>query len=110
MIISPRNGHSMILEEPSTVPLLTVENYCKWYTVWLVHPDGRVEEVDMYAFKCEGTVWSDHVPHPKSCIEVANQLGVEWDDESFELIVGRYMLEKMPDELNKLLGIKDDEE
>ncbi|MFO5742282.1 hypothetical protein ACLBPW_29705, partial [Klebsiella pneumoniae] len=28
------------------IPVVTIENYCKWYGLNIVYPDGRVEWVD----------------------------------------------------------------
>ena len=42
MYLSER-GHTLVYwSPPSEVPVLTVENYVKWYGLYLVHPDGRV--------------------------------------------------------------------
>lgn len=108
MLKSHRDIPLVLQEAPSPNPLLTVENYCKWYDVFIVFPDGRVEIVDYNLFwDGPGTGWHDHVPNPKACLGVAAKLNVEWHGESFEMIVGRYMLEVQEDKFKKLLGITD---
>lgn len=65
------------------VPMLTVENYCKWYDVYLVHSDGRVEKVDV-------EMWDHRVP-PHEVKRLSSLY--EWDEQSLEMIVGRFWQE-----------------
>lgn len=91
--------------KPGEKPILTVENYCKWYTLYAVFPDGRVRPVDYSEYgelelksEAHGGVshlWSDHIPYPPSCEKIAEHLGMDWDDQSLEMIHGRYQLEKV---------------
>lgn len=72
-------------------PVLTVENYCKWYTLWLVGTDGSVTEVefpDPPGF--QDSYCHDHVPNPEAVALFANQQDYDVDDQSMEMIIGRW--------------------
>lgn len=86
----------------SSVPVLTCELYDKWYTLHLVHPDGRVEEVcfpgaddrfpdSMVTPGASG--FCDHVPNPTEVQRMAEHLGWEVDQCSLEMMVGRWEIE-----------------
>lgn len=89
--LSARNIPLVFIEAKSTFPILTVENYCKWYDVYLVQPDGKVEVVRDPEFAVNA--WSDHVPRIKECLELADRLGAIWCENSLDMIVGRYQRE-----------------
>ncbi len=85
-------GHPLVytgpLPEPGRPSILTIENYCKWYELWLVTPSG----VEKVAY--DGTItWFDHVPSPAHVQEFAEQHGYEMDLEAIEFIAGRFVLE-----------------
>lgn len=104
MLKSPRDL-PLVLSQPDPMgPLLTVENYCKWYDIYIVFPDGRIEKVPYDLFWLgPGTGWNDHVPNPKACQAVAKELNAEWDGCSLEMIVGRYMLQVAKDKWEAML-------
>jgi len=83
--------------------VLTVENYCKWYSLYLVLPDGEVTEVsatsDAYeaAYNQAGGTTYDHVFYPTFVLKLAEQLDAYLDPQSFEVIVGRYRTEVLED-------------
>lgn len=58
-------------ERPQDKPVLTVENYCKWYNLYLVMPNGEVEKLDddkiyhLIENACD-TFWSDHCINPEA--------------------------------------------
>lgn len=33
----------LLVDEVAEVPVLTVELYCKWYSLFLIKPDGDIE-------------------------------------------------------------------
>lgn len=73
---------------PTDKPVLTVENYLKWYCLYLVRPDGSVEAVD---FPEDG--YCDHVPFPAAVLRMADERGWHVCTESMEMMIGRFMLE-----------------
>jgi hypothetical protein len=68
--------------------ILTVENYCKWYCLYLITSWGSVESVD---FPVDG--YCDHVPYPAAVARMAEEHDWIVDDQSMEIMVGRYVLE-----------------
>jgi hypothetical protein len=84
---SPR-GIPLVAQAPGRIGVLTVENYLKWYTLYLIQPDGSVEPVP---FPEEGH--TDHVPHPDAVAALAEEKGWIVCSESMEMIIGRYMQE-----------------
>lgn len=61
-------------------PRLTVENYVKWYELYVCFPDGRVEAVsfgDLEDFRGDESAYVDHVPNPKAVFALARARG--WD-------------------------------
>jgi hypothetical protein len=93
-------GHPLVYHgSPGKVPILTVENYLKWYSLYLVNPDGSVEPVD---FPEDG--YCDHVPYPAAVEEMAADRGWVGCYESLEMIVGRYVLEFLDRDVSKMRG------
>lgn len=76
--------------------VLTVENYTKWYSLFLIHPNGAVEEVpfpdDKWARGNE-SAFCDHVPNPNAVQRFAADKGYGIDDQAYEMMVGRWELE-----------------
>lgn len=92
---------------PCDIPLLTVENYCKWYNLYVILPNGRVEHLEAAKERREAVEWvtgrihakygesaiSDHTYNPRFYVWVAEHLGYAWDSEALEIIIGRWELE-----------------
>lgn len=84
---------------PNEKAILTMENYCKWYCFYLIHPGGKVEAVsaergvelvaEKYGFEGRG----DHAYHPMTLVLLAEEMGVDWGQQAFELMLGRWMME-----------------
>ena len=79
-------------------PVLTVENYPKWYGLVLVQPDGSVEDVSFGALQeladARGvSAYVDHVPNVELVPELARKMGWILDSVSYELMVGRWEAE-----------------
>lgn len=97
--LSPNGKPLVFVGEPRSNPTLTIENYEKWYALYLVMPDGTVEEVDGGEFtevvqkKGPMTAWYDHVPSPVACDRYAVAKGYAWCWQSLEMIIGRYARE-----------------
>jgi hypothetical protein len=89
---SSRRLPLVCVDDNVEVPILTVENYCKWYDLQIVHPDGRVEAVP-FPDDGQGTPYVDHVPNPHAVARYADRCGYHIDLQAFEMIVGRWQLE-----------------
>jgi hypothetical protein len=80
-------------------PVLTLEDYLKWYTPYLVYPDGRVEavtpweeELRPFTPERESSV-GDHVWNPTALLKWAEARGYDFDDAAYERLVGRWTIE-----------------
>src|ERR1700744_38936 len=76
--------------------VLTVEHYTKWYDLYLVHRDGRVETIQFPDSEwCKGgeSPFVDHVPNPSVVLRFAEKSGYEIDERAFEIMVGRWHIE-----------------
>jgi len=78
-------------------PVLTVENYCKWYELYLIGVDGSIKKIEFdelqeYAPENQ-SAYCDHVPNPHAVTKYAVKLGYHLDEQSYEMIVGRWMIE-----------------
>jgi hypothetical protein len=81
------------MHEPWTKPIVTIENYCKWYDLYLVHPDGRVEAVPFPEERIEGAPYLDHAPNPSHVLHWAERMGYHLHEESEEMMIGRWEIE-----------------
>jgi hypothetical protein len=79
-------------------PTLTVELYEKWYTLYLVKPNGDIEVVeypdDPASCPSDMSPYMGHVPNSKVVANYARNHGYEVDLLAFELIVGRWEIER----------------
>jgi hypothetical protein len=73
-------------------PIVTIENYCKWYNLYVVMPDDTVRQLRPEEYGVND-LWLDHVPNPRHLDAIADRLGMYLDPNSFEMIIGRYRLE-----------------
>lgn len=82
-------------------PIITMENYCKWYDIYVVFPDGSVKTIDLNKLDIEtlgmekdgASSILDHAFHPMLIQRVAQELCYVIDPVSFETIIGRWELE-----------------
>lgn len=78
-------------------PILTVENYEKWYRLFLLHPDGKVTIVsieDIEAVLDDQKISNiDHYFNPLLLQPLADRLNAELPSEVLEIISGRWLLE-----------------
>lgn len=89
-------GLPLIYVEKHDVPIVTMENYCKWYGIQVVHPDGKVENVDVDLLDklCGSDVlMGDHNYHPILLRRVAKHYGGHVDGISLEAAGGRWKAE-----------------
>ena len=87
----------LVLNKKVSIPTLTVENYCKWYNLYLVKPCGSVTPIT-FGDLDEGSgmhAGTDHVFYPPAVQEYAKRNGYYIDECSFEMIVGRYETERL---------------
>lgn len=93
-------GHELLWQEPLDIPVVTLENYEKWYSIYVLHPDGTVEKVsvdDIFealdrAAVGRGSVWVDHYYHPELLKEVARMYNGEVHQTTLELAMGRWVI------------------
>lgn len=80
------------------LPVLTVELYCKWYSLHLVWPNRIVERIDFgrlepAAASLNCSPFVDHIPNPAAVRALALAEGWHLDELAEELIVGRWHIE-----------------
>lgn len=98
VFISDRNI-PLITQKTYDQPILTVENYEKWYSLFLIYPDGSVKAVKTKVInatmkKHEDAAWVDHCFHPILYKKLAEDNGWLIDPVVLEVITGRWVLEK----------------
>lgn len=98
---SKRGNHLFLhdgLPHKGDPPVLTVENYMKWYEFWLVHYNGRIEPLDFgelqqMAHEMRVSPYCDHVPNPDVVVAWAKKMNFHLDPGALEAIIGRWELE-----------------
>ncbi|MFV1457664.1 hypothetical protein [Bacillus mycoides] len=68
--------------------MLTVEDYCKWYDVFIIELDGTVTAVADIDTDIDG--WIDHYMIPEYFKELAERLGAAYDDNTWKAVCGLY--------------------
>lgn len=93
--MTSRRGHLLVFgSRGADPPVVTVENYCKWYALQVVMPDGSIAEHDFGQLEPYNTSYvADHCPNPVAVVRWALAKGFEVHDESLEMILGRWLLE-----------------
>ena len=85
-------------------PLITVENYMKWYSIYLVTPEGTVKVVEFmtveddlldvsFSTKRSISIVGDHCINPDAVEAWAQKKGYEVDGNSLEMMIGRWETE-----------------
>lgn len=93
---SPRGLELVYHSDQPDHDTLTVENYSKWYELFLVRTDGEVVAYHFgYLSDICGydTPYVDHVPNPVVVARLAKLRGWRLDEQSYEMIIGRWELE-----------------
>lgn len=95
---SPRGHQLLYVGDPVSVPVITLENYTKWYEIYVISPEGRVEKVDSDLVlavlgEYHDAQICDHVFHPRLLYRIAQELGGEVEERAAEVAAGRWMLE-----------------
>jgi len=91
----------MYYGDPPKITTVCIENYCKWYTPYVVKPDGSIdaftvtyEDLEEHCPPGESCMDSSgHVFNPRAIARMAEARGFRMDDASYELMVGRWVLE-----------------
>ena len=88
---------------PETGGIVSVENYSKWYRIYVVLPSGKVEDLQndpreskiaqKVEREAEHSCIYDHTFHPGYVAELAERLGYTLDPQSEEIILGRWVTE-----------------
>ena len=92
------NGHPLLwYGEIPEGGIVTLENYWKWYRIYLIKKDGTVHDLDWwdYNIKEEFPMWTDHLVHPKLLERIAKHLGACVCPQSIEIAIGRWSLKKL---------------
>jgi len=106
--LSWRNLPLLYVGKPLNKPVLTLENYTKWYRVQLVMPDGLVIDVPSGKILAANDKipihgWMDHLYHPKLLIQLAKDLDAWIDERAIEVAGGRWLREN--DGLHELIEL-----
>lgn len=91
-------GKLLIDQQTYECDILTVENYEKWYCLYILRSDGTVEPVPVEAVMKQidrGFLWIDHNFSPELVRAVAEDLGLEITPVAYEVIVGRWVTEQV---------------
>lgn len=78
--------------------VLTVENYSKWYRLWLVDTRGKVttlafDVLEPFAAKIGQSAYCDHVPNPSAIAAFCENRDIIFHDVTQEAIIGRWEIE-----------------
>lgn len=96
--LSERGWPLLYVRKPVDVPVVTLENYTKWYEIYLVNPDGGVEKLKSGIIlevcdKWPDARWVDHLYHPRLLYRVAEYLGASVCERAVEVAAGRWIME-----------------
>lgn len=83
---------------PGREPVLTIENYLKWYCLYRVDPSGKVTKIafpDMGNHAELGEPYGDHVPNPAHVARYVKKHNLYMDQNAWNMIVGRWVTETM---------------
>lgn len=93
--VSDRNIE-LLCQSPNEKPTLTAEAYCKWYTLYLLNPDGSVARVanDLIDEYMPAGCWHiDHCYHGKVFDVLCEQMDWYKDELAQEVAMGRFAIE-----------------
>lgn len=91
-------GMPLLCQEVYDTPTITLENYEKWYNIFVIQPDGTVEIVNpgLIDELNDGTLWVDHTFHPKLLLLIAKHYKGHVPATTLELAAGRWVMEDHP--------------
>ena len=95
-------GIPLLCQTPGTFgnPIVTLENYEKWYGPYILHHNGLVEAADPGDLsdintRLGGGLIGDHNFHPRLLNELAKHIGGEADWRAIEMAGGRWVSEQL---------------
>jgi hypothetical protein len=96
--LSSRGFPLLYVAQALDKPVLTLENYTKWYTPMLLQPDGTVVEVEGKILsevhdKHSDAMWIDHRFSTRFLYRLAQHLDAYIDERAIEVALGRWILE-----------------
>lgn len=95
--------HLIDYDDGDIRPMLTVENYEKWYQMYVIHPDGTVEpRFETLTNDGDTTAWIDHAVIPSAFHETAANLGYRYDNKTFAMVCERFVEDILDDDWSKL--------
>lgn len=91
--------HRRIKDHNWDIPVLCVELHTKWYRLYLVMPDNTVRTcADWDILKNQYQDYCDHVWSPKTIAFLGQALGFNIDEQTLELVTGRWIHEIVEDD------------
>lgn len=75
-----------LIDEPAHEPLLTVEDYSKWYDLYVLNPDGSHRR-----FEGDLDGWYGHYITPLGFVKAANEAGLKFTQTSFNAVCELYV-------------------
>lgn len=87
-------------------PILTVEIYMKWYSLFLINPDNIIEEISFPYYDDlpnNEPNYMDHVPNPVAVEKLCKEKNWELDDVTKELLVGRWEIDYKENYFNEII-------
>lgn len=96
MHVSERNIPLVCQDERPNSLTLTVENYIKWYNIYVIFPNNDVKFLDpklarSYENFSGDLAWSDHLISPLFATWLTESFYFEWDSPSLDMVVGRWV-------------------
>jgi hypothetical protein len=71
--------------------MLTVENYLKWYDLFVLHPNGKVETVS-WENETLRDGWRDHCIEPRAFHLLTKELGLSYDNETMAAVIKMFVV------------------
>jgi len=91
------------LENGDIQPILTMENYDKWYEMYIIHPDGQIQSF-VHSENKETTphTWYNHAVYPAYFHLSAKRLGCTYDSRTFATVCERFVDDVLDGDWTKL--------
>lgn len=105
MLVSNRN--IKLITQAHDRRYLTAEDYQKWYTLYIINIDGSVEKLNWEINEkvtnlliCGG--WCDHCINPLVFIEIANILGLSYDENTLNAVLDMWLINYLDGDIEKI--------
>ena len=107
LMYKSKRGKLLICQEKHECPVITMENYCKWYNVYVIYSSGEIGTVDYNVLdeieKQSGKVLTDnHLWHPWLLEEYAESIDGTVDPVTLDVVTGRWILEHCDKETSEI--------